>query len=549
MNKNIVNNTVGIVGAGPVGLTVAARLANYGIRSIILEQSPHLIRKGSKACLIQGDALEVLDKSGCADVIAEEGIHWRIAHTYVRGKELISQEYPERVGYGEFVNISQYRIEQEVAGYIEKNPLTEIFWSYEVEAVSQDSQTVTIIANTPEGKRELSFAYLVACDGVYSKIRDLTGVAWTGYTHQSRFLITDIRANIPLKKERHFHFDPEFNPGLQLVMHPQPDNIWRIDWQLAADADIEAERENGELDRRIRRVIGDIPYNIEWLSTYKFNQRVVEKFRINRIFFAGDSAHSLPPYGSRGMNSGIQDADNLAWKMAYVLKGWADDSLLDTYHDERYLAAKENLRVTEATIKFMAPSSGLRHLIRNIILKLSSHFKSFRSLVDHGKMAQPFSYTTSEIIDTSSDHQYVGRFAPDCKIFVGETKTRLRKLFGSGFVILFFGEPNEAYEFARKADKSSLDIPLKVVLAFPKGVEHDSMPENATNVYYDDIKFIRDFYHERAAWYVVRPDGHIAGRYQLCDVEAINHIIGRCIGSNSAEVESTTDLDCYDKAS
>ncbi|MEJ2418737.1 MAG: FAD-dependent monooxygenase [Exilibacterium sp.] len=510
MNKNIVNNTVGIVGAGPVGLTVAARLANYGIRSIILEQSPHLIRKGSKACLIQGDALEVLDKSGCADVIAEEGIHWRIAHTYVRGKELISQEYPERVGYGEFVNISQYRIEQEVAGYIEKNPLTEIFWSYEVEAVSQDSQTVTIIANTPEGKRELSFAYLVACDGVYSKIRDLTGVAWTGYTHQSRFLITDIRANIPLKKERHFHFDPEFNPGLQLVMHPQPDNIWRIDWQLAADADIEAERENGELDRRIRRVIGDIPYNIEWLSTYKFNQRVVEKFRINRIFFAGDSAHSLPPYGSRGMNSGIQDADNLAWKMAYVLKGWADDSLLDTYHDERYLAAKENLRVTEATIKFMAPSSGLRHLIRNIILKLSSHFKSFRSLVDHGKMAQPFSYTTSEIIDS---------------------------------------EPNEAYEFARKADKSSLDIPLKVVLAFPKGVEHDSMPENATNVYYDDIKFIRDFYHERAAWYVVRPDGHIAGRYQLCDVEAINHIIGRCIGSNSAEVESTTDLDCYDKAS
>ena len=362
---------VGIVGAGPVGLSLAARLASLGIPSVLLEADSHLRKQGSKACLIQGDVLEVLDKFGCADQIHAEGITWHIARTYVRDKEIRTTMYPRRIGFGPFVNISQYRVEQTVLTRVEADPLCQVRWSHRVTGIWQDADGVRVQAQTPEGQVGLRFQYVVACDGVRSALRELVGVAWTGYSHADRFLITDIRAQLPLAKERHFHYDPSFNPGRQLVIHPQPNDTWRIDWQLPPDADIESERRTGAFDKRVRAVIGDIPYEIDWLSTYRFHQRVVERFAVGRVFFAGDAAHALPPYGSRGMNSGIQDADNLAWKLALVLDGHADHSLLETYHDERYAAARENLAVTEATIRFMVPPSRSRRWIRAVLLRLA----------------------------------------------------------------------------------------------------------------------------------------------------------------------------------
>lgn len=532
---------VGIVGAGPVGLALAARLASFSVSSVILEKSPHLLRKGSKACLIQGDALEVLDKAGCAEAIAAEGIHWRIAHTYIRGVERIRKEYPERVGYSEFINISQYRIEQEVVKFLETCALVDIRWSHEVKSITQHERGVTVGVSHPGGDSELTFDYLVACDGVHSTIRELTGVQWTGYTHTSRFLITDIRALIPVIKERHFHFDPVFNPGRQVVMHPQPDNVWRIDWQLAPDADIEAEQQNGGLDIRIRKVIGDIPYQIEWCSTYRFSQRVVEQFKLGRIFFAGDAAHSLPPYGSRGMNSGIQDADNLAWKLACVLAGTADASLLETYHDERYQAAQENLRVTEATIKFMAPENLLKRWFRNLILKLSGPFKALRKNVNHGKMAEPFTYLASDIVDGESGHGFVGKFAPDMRVFSDKQPTRLRKFFGNQFVVLFFGTMDETLAFAGKFLQLRREFPMKLVVGLPLGMEPDIHIDHCNVFYYDDIASVRAFYATMACWFLVRPDGHIAGRYVLADAEWMEQIVSRAMKRKPRMVASHSE--------
>lgn len=530
MKSNDSTARVGIVGAGPVGLALAARLATMGIRSVLLEKSPHLLKKGSKACLIQGDVLEVLDKAGCADRIADEGIHWRIAHTYIKDVEMITQHFPERAGFGQFVNISQYRIEQELLEFAGMNPYAEIRWSHEITALAQDEHAVTLTVATPQGEQQLGFDYVVACDGVHSKLRALTNVAFTGYTHQDRFLITDIRANIARTKERHFFFDSRFNPGRQLVMHPQPDNIWRIDWQLAPDTDIEEEKRNGKLDARIRRVIGDIPYKLEWISTYRFNQRVVEQFKVGRVFFAGDAAHSLPPYGSRGMNSGIQDADNLAWKLASVLKGQAGEALLDTYHAERYPAALENLRVTEATMKFMVPPTRFKRLQRSIIFKLAVPFKSMRKLVDHGKMAEPNAYKESRLMLAAASSPLVGQFAPDARIHVDGVKSRLRKLFGVGFVCLFFGTRDEASEFVAATKEQSLPVPVRFVAAFPQGEDIEPFREDITIATYDDILFFRNFYKGAAAWYLVRPDGYIATKQSLLAAACLKDILAQCAG-------------------
>lgn len=521
---------VGIVGAGPVGLVLAARLAGMGIPSMLLDKLPHLMKKGSKACLIQGDVLEVLDKIGCATAVANEGIHWRTARTYIHDVEMITQHFPERTGFGQFVNISQYRIEQELLKFVDASALVEMRWSHEVIAVEQSAQGVRARVSTPEGECSLDFSYLVACDGVHSVLRDLTGVAFTGYTHPDRFLITDIRANIARTKERHFFFDSSLNPGRQLVMHPQPDNIWRIDWQLAPETDIEQEKRNGQLDKRIRKVIGDIPYTIEWLSTYRFNQKVIEQFKVGNIFFAGDAAHSLPPYGSRGMNSGIQDADNLAWKLASVIGGQADPALLETYHAERYPAALENLRVTEATMKFMVPSTRFKRFKRSVLFRLAVPFKSMRKRVNHGKMAEPFVYRASKVIPALSGHPLIGQFAPDARLFIDDERSRLRKLFGDAFVCLFFGTRDEAGSFIEAIRAQQLQVPVKFVSAFPAGSPIAPLPQDMTVATYDDILFYRRFYDGQAAWYLVRPDGHIATCGLLPDTPDFGNILARCAG-------------------
>jgi 3-(3-hydroxy-phenyl)propionate hydroxylase len=502
---------VGIVGAGPVGLALAARLASLGIRSVVLEADSHLRKQGSKACLIQGDVLEVLDKFGCAEQIRTEGVTWHVARTYVRDKEIRATVYPQRIGFGPFVNISQYRIEQTLLAKVEADPLCQVRWSHRVTAISQDAENVRVLAETPDGNAQLQFQYLVACDGVRSALRDLVGVAWTGYSHADRFLITDIRARLPLAKERHFHYDPSFNPGRQLVIHPQPNDIWRIDWQLPPDTDIEAERRTGAFDQRVRAVIGEIPYEIDWLSTYRFHQRVVDRFVVGRVFFAGDAAHSLPPYGSRGMNSGVQDADNLAWKLALVLQGHTDHSLLETYHDERYAAAQENLAVTEATIRFMVPPSRSRRWIRAALLRLAKPVGAVRRHINSGRMAEPYVYSDSPLVDATSCHPLLGHFAPDGWVSAAGRRERIRTLFGAQFVVVYFGtDASAARRFVHDSFTGRSDLPVRLVLVLPARTEIGDLPAQVTVVHDENPRLRTDYHVRRPTWMLIRPDGHIA---------------------------------------
>lgn len=509
---------VGIVGAGPVGLVTALRLADFGIASVLLEAKPELLKQGSKACLIQGDVLEILDKFGCAEPIRDEGITWTIARTYVRNQVIRSAEYPRSLGFGPFVNISQHRIEQLLVEAAEQNPLCDVRWGHEVVAVSQDDDSATVRVQTAgaddvAAEQDLTFGYVVACDGVRSKMRELMNVEWTGYTHKDRFLITDIKAKLPLAKERHFHYDPSFNPGRQLVMHPQPNDIWRIDWQLPPDADIEAERADGRFEERVRAVIGDIPYEIDWVSTYRFHQRVVARLRVGRVLFAGDAAHSLPPYGSRGMNSGIQDADNLAWKIAFIEAGHAGQELLESYHVERYAAAKENLRVTEATIRFMVPPNRLRRWTRSVLLSLSHSLGFARKHVNSGRMAEPYVYTDSPIVRPAGDDPLMGAFAPDFTVRVEGEPTRLRRQFGECFLGLVVAEDGaRAAQLVTQMKARQWDVPARLVAVLPAGASTEDLPQDVRVVRAEDTELLPTYGGRPGTWWLVRPDGHLAAR-------------------------------------
>ena len=224
------------------------------------------------------------------------------------------------------------------------------------------------------------------------------GMDFAGDTFRDRFLIADVRAELPFSHERHFHFDPPWNPGRQVLLHPQPDGVWRIDWQVPPETDADAERDSGALDRRIRAVLGpSTPYELVWVTGYRFSQRVAGAFRAGRVFLAGDAAHVMSPFGARGLNSGVADAENLAWKLALVVRG---DAPPPARHVRRRAPAggPRQPRRTGATMRFMAPHGPIRRAWRDLVLRMASRSAWFRRRVDSGRLAEPATYAVIAVM-------------------------------------------------------------------------------------------------------------------------------------------------------
>jgi 2-polyprenyl-6-methoxyphenol hydroxylase-like FAD-dependent oxidoreductase len=286
---------------------------------------------------------------------------------------------------------------------------------------------------TEDGSVTHRFAYLVGADGAHSGARHAAGIGFDGYTFDDRFLIADIRAELPFTNQRHFHFDPPWNPGRQVLIHPQPDGIWRVDWQVPPDTDVDVERADGGLDRRIRAVVGDTtPYELVWVTAYRFSQRLADAFRAGRVFLAGDAAHVMSPFGARGLNSGVADAENLAWRLAAAVRGEGAD-VLDGYEAERRPAAIANLDATDATMRFMAPRSVLTRAWRALVLRMAPRSAWFRARVNAGRLAEPARYASAASGVDDPRLPRSGSVAPDARLPDG---SRLRDHLGHGWLRL-----------------------------------------------------------------------------------------------------------------
>ena len=381
---------VAVVGAGPVGLTAALELARFEIPTIVLEAKPALEPIGSRAIVLARHALATFRRLGCEE-IPRKGVVLARARTYLGETELFTVEFPPARDdeLPAFVNLQQTHTEQVLLRQAEETGLIEIRWDSAVRSMRQTDRKVILGVRGRRGNEELPAPFAIAADGAHSAVRELIGVDFPGKSFRDRFLIADVRAELPgfPRDERRFFFDPPSNPGRQVLVHPQPDGEWRIDWQVSPETDVDAERESGALDGRIRALTGDVPYEVVWLTAYRFHQRLASRFRVGRVFLAGDAAHLMAPFGARGLNSGVQDASKLASTLAAVLTGAAPGSLLDSYERERRAAARENLRVTGATMRFMAPPSAAHRVWRNVILHGSLRVPRLRRFVNSGKLA------------------------------------------------------------------------------------------------------------------------------------------------------------------
>jgi 2-polyprenyl-6-methoxyphenol hydroxylase-like FAD-dependent oxidoreductase len=529
-----------IAGAGPVGLLTALLLAGWQVPTVVLEAARDRTAAGSRAICFQRDVLDIFDRVGCADDMVSEGVTWTTGRTFYREHELFTVTFPDPgliargVSGGRppglaplppWINISQDSVEHLLHAKAAAEPLIDLRLWHNVVGIKPDEGGVVISARAGQRQVNVRGSHLVGADGARSAVRQLLGTGFPGESYSDQFLICDIQAPLPFPNERRFFFDPSWNPGRQVLVHQCPGGVWRIDWQVPAGFDLAAERGSGGLDARVRQITGDAPYEIVWATAYRFHERVAESFGAGRVFLAGDAAHLYAPFGARGLNSGAQDAENLAWKLAFVKRGWSPPGLLDTYHAERAAAAAENLKVTTTTMEFLVPRADRRRRWRTEVLERAVADEAARRLIDSGKLAEPFWYTASPLTTPgpSLDGFPVapgavrppvpGVLCPDGPVAVAGNQTRLRRLFGDGLVILT----------QRAADATTAAELAATALSAP--VRCLSLADiDVTGALRQSLDATEESVH------LVRPDGHLAAVLPRLDPAAITTALRRAVG-------------------
>ncbi|MEO8506828.1 MAG: FAD-dependent oxidoreductase [Betaproteobacteria bacterium] len=512
-----------IVGAGPVGLTAAIDLAQRGIAVLVLDDD-NTVSMGSRAICYSKRTLEILDRLGCGEPVASKGVRWHVGKVY-QGSELAYQfDLLPETGHRRpaFVNLQQYHFEECLVRRAQALPSLEIRWQHRVTHVVPGPDLVALQVATDDGEYRLTCDWLIACDGSRSPIRQMLGLDFEGQVFRDRFLIADIHMTSDFPAERRFWFDPPFHPNQSVLLHRQPDDMWRVDFQLGWDADPEIEKRADRIMPRLRAMLGpDARFEIEWASVYTFQCRRMQKFRHGRLLFAGDAAHLVSPFGARGANSGIQDADNLAWKLALVLQGRAADALLDTYDSERVAAADENLANSTRATDFITPKSAVSRTFRDAVLALARKHPFARTLVNSGRLSVPKVLSQSPLntadADTFAGAMVPGAVAADAPVH-GARGDWLLDYLGGEFVLLAFGGVVDAASARALAADA---IGCHVVQVGGAGAGDRTMladTEGSVAARYDG----RD-----GTCYLIRPDQHVCARWRTFDVAAVRAAIAR----------------------
>ena len=526
-----------IVGAGPTGMTAALALARYDIPSIIVDQDNKL-SDGSRAIAYHHSTLAVWEKLGVGAPILAKGIVWNTRQTFLGEKKLYTQSFllEHSALLPRFLNLQQYYLEAFLLERIQSEPLITLHWEHKVVGFTETEAAIQLEIETHNGTSQLTGTYALACDGARSSMRNLLDLDFPGSTFDDLFLIVDIKADLDDKHEPRFYFDHPAHAGPSVLIHPQPDGVWRIDWQIGAHVDIEAECSPEKMDARIRAIIGEIPYEIVWLSHYRFHQRLLDEFKHGRVIFVGDSAHLVAPFGARGLNSAVLDTENLVWKLVLVLHNKALETLLNSFQAECWPAQKENQRVTINTMEFMAPNTKSLLWRKNFILWLNRFWAGARQWVDSGKMVQPFTYTDSPLNqqdvarETWTHSLPLGARVDDVIVEIvrggvlGESP--LRHLLGDTFVFFaFVQDAAQAEDLLAQFNKLRFKIPAKL---------YPILPDTPTEYFGNDVLMIdgnsnlqKRFDGKLGTVYVVRPDRHVVARRRNTQPEDWDELLQR----------------------
>jgi 3-(3-hydroxy-phenyl)propionate hydroxylase len=508
-----------IVGGGPVGLSLAADLGGCGIPCVVLDGKAEF-GEGSRGLCYAKRTLEILDRLGIGEQAVAKGVTWQLGKVFHREELLYEFNLLPESGHKmpAFINLQQYYLEQLLYERCHELPSVDLRFQNKCAGVEVFPDYARIRLETPDGSYELEADHLIACDGSRSAVRQHMGLSFEGRVFEDRFLIADVRMLADFPAERWFWFDPPFNPGQSALLHKQPDDIWRIDLQLGPEADPVEERKPERVRPRLEAMLGrDRPFEFEWISIYSFQCRRLQTFMHGPVIFAGDSAHLGSPFGARGFNSGVQDIDNLGWKLAALLRREAPRTLLSTYGTEREAAADENILNSTRSTDFITPKSRVSRTIRDAALSLTAEVPFARSLINSGRLSTPTVYADTPLstpdIDRFGGTAHLGGPLPDAPLRCPDgTEAWLLNLLGPRFTLIFCGD--------------------QLPCALPAHVE---LLRIGCDVRDEQGLFQQRYDAQAGSAYLVRPDQHLCARFRRLEAQALKAAVERALGWELAQ--------------
>lgn len=509
----IKRHPVVIIGAGPIGLTQALDLAYRGVPTVILDDN-NTVSVGSRAVCYAKRPLEIWDRLGLGEEFAAKGVQWKLGKVFFRDDLAYTFDLLPEADHKmpAMINYQQYHLEERMVKACDESPLVDLRWKHKVLAIEQADDFATLTVETPDGIFKMEAQWIIAADGANSDTRRMIGADFTGQFFQDRFLIADVVMKAGFPTERWFWFDPPFHRNQSVLLHKEADDVWRIDFQLGWDADPVEEKKPENVIPRIQAMLGkDVEFELEWVSVYQFACRRIDQFRHGRVIFTGDAAHQVSPFGARGANTGVQDCDNLGWKLKAVLDGAAPVALIDTYHEERAYAADDNIGHSTRATDFITPKSRASLRLRNAVLELARTEPFARPLVNSGRLSTPTPYLRSSL-NTPDSAVFAGKMLPgtncaDAPIERDGKSAWLLEQLGKGFVLLSFGpaQPVTVGNFTAQVLEVGKDIiDTKGLLK----ARYDGQPGTV---------------------YLIRPDQHVAARWRQFDAGQVQAAMRRAL--------------------
>lgn len=519
-----------IVGAGVTGLTMACCLAKLGVDAILLDEDNSVGVKGASSrgiCYTQ-KSLEIFQRLGIYDRIAAKGIQWSVGRTFAGKDEVYSFDLRKQSNFDlsaqpPFINIQQFYIEGYLVERIYGLGHVDLRWKSRVVGFEQNDGHATLTIDTPAGQYKLQADHVIDACGSHTPFHGWTGATMTSRRGDDRWCIADVRfKNLP-PTERHTWIEAPFNGNRAVWQHLMADDVWRIDYQMEPNADPEFVSSIAQVSERLRQQFGpNVEFEIVWVGSYAYRSQCLDRLRIGSVFFMGDTAKIVSPFGARGGNTGVGDADNLAWKLAAVIKGRAPASLLDSYDEERHEAAAQNVKVTNRTARFLRPADGIERMFRKAAISLARQYNFARQLINTGRMAVANNYTRSSVCDRTG-----GLSVPNVAFAWpngarGHINDLLTWADGELLVLVFGDMPAAACQRLRQLASTA---PLRCVQALGPdsrcaALEHVLDPhghlQGACHV----------FGH---AWALIRPDGYLAATGESVDtglIQAVERALG-----------------------
>jgi len=508
-----------VVGAGLAGLTAALELGSRGIRTVILDDDNTVGASGlsSRGICYAKRSLEIFGRFGVAERIRAKGVTWNEGEVY-RGEQRMYRFnlQPERdQKFPAFVNLQQFYVEQFLVERLQGVESVDLRWRNKVVSVRNDAEAVLVGVETPEGSYTAKAQYVLAADGGHSAVRELIGAQDEERSfYEDRWCIADVKMHVDDETRRseairRAYLDGIPTQGGAIWYHQMADGIWRTDWQIGHLPEADAETTPERATERLRKLLGPgVRFELVWVGPWRFKKRLLQRFVHGRIAFAGDAAHEHSPFGARGGNSAIQDANNLAWKLALILQGKAHPDLLQTYEAERHYAARDNTENATRSAIFIGPATGGQRLFRNAILDLAQRHEWARAWVNVGRLSVATTYADSSLNRErgafESRSAAPGAAAPDGRFGGGFFVEQLQ----GQFTVAFFGARGGAVDAKTVVVSEAYDVLWK---------RYGVPAEGAT--------------------YVFRPDGHVLARCSGIDAvfagEAIQAVLDYRSGGTS----------------